>query len=39
MLIAMLVTWAQDGKPHYSSMNADQHIAWVDSDGPDGIKC
>lgn len=29
MLIAMLVTWVQDGRPHYDSMDDGQTIAYV----------
>lgn len=31
MLIAMLVTWVRDGRPHYASMEAGQTIAYVSS--------
>lgn len=29
MLIAMLVTWVKDGRPHYASMDDGQTIAYV----------
>lgn len=29
MLIAMLVTWVKDGRPHYASMDEGQTIAYV----------
>jgi hypothetical protein len=29
MLITMLVYWSAKGHPHYVSMNADQHIAYI----------
>lgn len=29
MLIAMLVVWVQDGRPHYASMDDGQTIAYV----------
>ncbi|KAF2647788.1 hypothetical protein K491DRAFT_784521 [Lophiostoma macrostomum CBS 122681] len=38
MLIAMLVTWASDGFPHYSPMDAGQTIAYISDIGSSGFK-
>ncbi|KAJ5172313.1 hypothetical protein N7492_004906 [Penicillium capsulatum] len=38
MLITMLVVWARDGKPHYTSMNENQHIAYISNIGAEGIQ-
>lgn len=38
MLITMLVVWAHDGKPHYSSMNEYQSIAYISNIGAEGIQ-
>jgi len=38
MLIAMLVVWCVEGEPHYSSMDADQHIAYISDIGAEGLK-
>ena len=29
MLIAMITTWSAKGHPHYPSMDANQHIAYI----------
>lgn len=38
MLIAMLVTWVRDGRPHYASMEAGQTIAYISDVGAQGLK-
>jgi len=38
MLIAMIVTWCVEGKPHYASMGADQNIAYISDVGAQGLK-
>ncbi|KAJ5615456.1 Frag1/DRAM/Sfk1 [Penicillium hordei] len=38
MLIAMLVTWVEDGRPHYASMDAGQTIAYISDVGAQGLK-
>ncbi|KAJ5678627.1 hypothetical protein N7462_006871 [Penicillium macrosclerotiorum] len=38
MLIAMIATWARDGKPHYPSMEANQTIAYISDVGAFGAK-
>ena len=34
----MLVTWCVEGSPHYASMDADQHIAYISDIGAQGLK-
>jgi len=38
MLIAMLVTWNVQGKPHYASMDPTQTIAYISDVGAQGLK-
>ncbi|CAI7623499.1 unnamed protein product [Penicillium crustosum] len=38
MLIAMLVTWVKDGRPHYASMDDGQTIAYISDVGAQGLK-
>jgi len=38
MLIAMLITWSVEGKPHYASMSASQNIAYISDIGADVLK-
>jgi len=38
MLIAMLVTWTSEGKPHYASMTQGQDIAYISDIGADILK-
>ncbi|KAJ5085665.1 hypothetical protein N7532_010436 [Penicillium argentinense] len=38
MLIAMLVTWAREGEPHYQSMEDGQTIAYISDVGAQGLK-
>jgi len=38
MLLAMLLTWVCDGKPHYPSMDANQHIAYISDVGAEKLK-
>jgi hypothetical protein len=38
MLIAMLVTWNVEGKPHYASMEDKQTIAYISDVGAQGLK-
>ncbi|KAK7536662.1 putative FK506 suppressor Sfk1 [Phyllosticta citricarpa] len=38
MLLGMLLTWVVDGEPHYSSMNDNQHIAYISDIGAGSLK-
>jgi len=38
MLLGMLLTWVTDGKPHLSSMSAEQHIAYISDIGATDLK-
>lgn len=38
MLLAMLIVWELEGHPHYASMSADQHIAYISDVGAQGLK-
>lgn len=38
MLIAMLVVWNVEGKPHYASMENSQTIAYISDVGAQGLK-
>ena len=38
MLLAMLIAWEVEGHPHYASMDADQHIAYISDIGAQGLK-
>jgi len=38
MIIAMLVTWNVEGKPHYASMGDNQTIAYISDVGAQGLK-
>ena len=38
MLLAMLIMWELEGHPHYASMSADQHIAYISDIGAQGLK-
>lgn len=38
MIIAMLVTWNVEGKPHYASMGDTQTIAYISDVGAQGLK-
>ena len=38
MLLAMLITWIVEGSPHYASMSAGQHIAYISDIGAQGLK-
>lgn len=38
MLLGMLLTWVVDGEPHYSSMNENQHIAYISNIGAEKLK-
>ncbi|KAF2876248.1 Frag1/DRAM/Sfk1 family-domain-containing protein [Massariosphaeria phaeospora] len=38
MLIAMLTTWTSQGRPHYSSMDPSQRIAYISDVGAQGLK-
>lgn len=37
-LLTMLIRWAAVGKPHYESMEANQHIAYISDVGAQGLK-
>lgn len=34
----MLITWITEGSPHYPSMDATQHIAYISDIGAQGLK-
>jgi len=34
----MLATWIVEGSPHYASMEASQHIAYISDVGAQGLK-
>lgn len=34
----MLLTWITEGSPHYASMDANQHIAYISDVGAQGLK-
>ena len=34
----MLIVWEVEGHPHYASMDADQHIAYISDIGAQGLK-
>ena len=38
MLLAMLIVWEVEGHPHYTSMEANQHIAYISDIGAQGLK-
>ncbi|KAM0802820.1 Frag1/DRAM/Sfk1 family-domain-containing protein [Usnea florida] len=38
MLLAMLIVWERQGHPHYASMSANQHIAYISDIGAQGLK-
>ncbi|KAK4943944.1 hypothetical protein LTR66_000288 [Elasticomyces elasticus] len=38
MLLGMLISWVMDGKPHYASMDPDQHIAYISDIGAQRLK-
>ncbi|CAD6575634.1 MAG: hypothetical protein ASARMPRED_007408 [Alectoria sarmentosa] len=38
MLLAMLIVWEVQGHPHYASMSANQHIAYISDIGAQGLK-
>jgi hypothetical protein len=38
MLLAMLITWCVQGKPHYPSMDPGQNIAYISDVGAQGLK-
>ena len=38
MLLAMLIVWELEGHPHYASMSANQHIAYISDIGAQGLK-
>ncbi|KAL9138678.1 MAG: hypothetical protein Q9175_000114 [Cornicularia normoerica] len=38
MLLAMLIVWELEGHPHYTSMSANQHIAYISDIGAQGLK-
>ncbi len=38
MLLAMFITWELEGSPHYASMDANQHIAYISDIGAQGLK-
>lgn len=38
MLLAMLLTWIVDGKPHYVSMEPNQSVAYISDVGADKLK-
>ncbi|QKX62643.1 uncharacterized protein TRUGW13939_09804, partial [Talaromyces rugulosus] len=38
MLIAMLSTWAAQGKPRYSEMSVDEHVPYISDIGARGLK-
>jgi hypothetical protein len=38
MLLAMLLVWVTDGKPHYPSMAANQYIAYISDVGATDLK-
>ena len=38
MLLAMLIVWEREGHPHYASMGAKQHIAYISDIGAQGLK-
>lgn len=38
MLLAMLIRWCVIGEPHYASMSAGQHIAYISDIGAQGLK-
>lgn len=38
MLLAMLIVWELEGHPHYASMSANQHIAYISDIGAEGLK-
>jgi hypothetical protein len=38
MLIAMLVVWCAEGRPHYASMSDMQTIAYISDIGAQGLK-
>ncbi|KAF6235884.1 hypothetical protein HO173_006080 [Letharia columbiana] len=38
MLLAMLIIWELEGHPHYASMSANQHIAYISDIGAQGLK-
>lgn len=37
-LLAMLGTWISEGSPHYPSMDATQHVAYISDIGAQGLK-
>ncbi|KAF5345001.1 hypothetical protein D9757_013986 [Collybiopsis confluens] len=37
-ILAMLITWLASGRPHYVSMDSDQHIAFISDVGADILK-
>ncbi|CAF9915803.1 hypothetical protein IMSHALPRED_002704 [Imshaugia aleurites] len=38
MLLVMLIVWELEGHPHYASMSANQHIAYISDIGAQGLK-
>lgn len=38
MLLAMLIVWELEGRPHYTSMGAQQKIAYISDIGAQGLK-
>lgn len=34
----MLIVWLAEGRPHYVSMEANQHIAYISDIGASGVK-
>jgi len=38
MLLAMFIVWEIEGSPHYPSMGANQHIAYISDVGAEGLK-
>lgn len=37
-LLAMIIVWLAEGKPHYPSMEPGQHIAYISDIGAQGLK-
>ncbi|EKD14136.1 uncharacterized protein L3040_007864 [Drepanopeziza brunnea f. sp. 'multigermtubi'] len=38
MLLGLLIHWTSTGRPHYPSMNASQHIAYISDVGAQSLK-